>query len=268
MTEETKAISKTRKTKQENVPISIGVATKKTTTKPRVKRETAPAVSTPEAALYSQEGKKVGNLTLPERVFGARWNPDLVHQAVVAMEANARIPIAHTKDRSEVRGGGRKPWQQKGTGRARHGSIRSPLWRGGGVTFGPTKERVFAKGLSKKMRAQALFSTLSRKYKDNEVLLIDSLSFSMPKAKEAHKTLLALSGISGFEKLSSKKKNALFIALPVRDRAVEKSFQNFGNIEVGEARNLNPMTVLRYTYLAIVDPKRSVEQLAGRALKK
>ncbi|OGG48038.1 50S ribosomal protein L4 [Candidatus Kaiserbacteria bacterium RIFCSPHIGHO2_02_FULL_50_9] len=221
-----------------------------------------------EATIFNQQGKKVGMVALPERVFGAKWNPDLVHQVVVAMEANARVPIAHTKQRGEVRGGGRKPWQQKGTGRARHGSIRSPLWRGGGITFGPTKERVFAKGLNKKMRVQALFSALSRKLKDGEVLFVDSLSFSMPKAKEAKQALLALSGVSGFEKLASKKKNAVFIALPARNEAVEKSFRNFGTVEVGEVRNLNPRDVLKYTYVAIVDPQISLGLIAKRAALK
>ena len=124
--------------------------------------------------VYNKENEKVGTTDLPDTVFSASWNPDLVHQAVVAQQANSRQTVAHTKDRSDVRGGGRKPWRQKGTGRARHGSIRSPLWKGGGVTFGPRTERRFRKSINTKMRRGALFSTLSRKYQDGEVTIIDS----------------------------------------------------------------------------------------------
>ena len=217
-----------------------------------------------EAVVYNERGEKVGTTALPERVFGVKWNPDLVHQAVTIMEGNARIPYAHTKDRGEVRGGGKKPWQQKGTGRARHGSIRSPLWRGGGITFGPTKERVFARELPRKMRAQALFCALSRKFKDGELLFIDKFSFTEPKAREGKRVVASLAGIPGFERLGTKKRNALFIAQAKRDENVEKSFRNFSNVEVGEARNLNPMTALRYTYVAFVEPAVSVAALTAR----
>ena len=98
--------------------------------------------------MYDQLGKDLGQAELPAEIFEVELNQDLVHQSVVAQQANARKPIAHTKDRSEVRGGGKKPWQQKGTGRARHGSIRSPIWIGGGVTFGPTKNRNFSKKIN------------------------------------------------------------------------------------------------------------------------
>lgn len=140
-----------------------------------------------ESKVYNQKGEEVGKITLPEQVFDLPWNADLVHQVVVGMQANARTPVAHTKDRSEVRGGGRKPWQQKGTGRARHGSRRSPIWKGGGVTFGPRNEKIYSKTINKKMRAKALFTALSQKLKDNEVLFVDTLSFTEPKAVEAKK---------------------------------------------------------------------------------
>ena len=98
---------------------------------------------------YNQKGEKVGQTLLPREIFGVEINPDLVHQVVVSQMANRRKVIAHTKTRGEVRGGGKKPWRQKGTGRARHGSIRSPIWKGGGVVFGPRKEKIFKKEIPK-----------------------------------------------------------------------------------------------------------------------
>ncbi len=215
-----------------------------------------------EATIFNQEGKKVGSVSLPEQVFGARWNPDLVHQVVTVMQGNARIPYAHTKDRSEVRGGGKKPWRQKGTGRARHGSSRSPIWRGGGITFGPRKEKIFTRSLNKNVRVQALYCVLSRKFKDGKIVFVDTITFSEIKTKNAKKVMETL-----FDKAGQKKKNAILIALPSRNEVVEKSFQNFGNVMVDEVRNLNPVVVLKHTYLAIVDPDTSLPILTARSRK-
>src|SRR3989338_2870949 len=129
-----------------------------------------------EAKIYNQKGKVAGTVELPERVFAAKFRADLVHQVVESMRSNSRAGTADTKGRGEVRGGGRKPWRQKGTGRARHGSIRSPIWVGGGVTHGPLKEKNYKRKISKKMRAQALYSVLSKKLKEGEIVFIDSLS--------------------------------------------------------------------------------------------
>ena len=127
-----------------------------------------------QANIYNQKGKDAGSIALPERVFAAKWRADLVHQVVEGMRSNKRAGTADTKGRGEVRGGGRKPWKQKGTGRARHGSSRSPIWVGGGVTHGPLAEKNYKRKISKKMRAQALFSVLSKKMKDGEIIFVDS----------------------------------------------------------------------------------------------
>ena len=217
-----------------------------------------------ETNVYNQSGKEASKVTLPAQVFEASWNADLVHQVVVSMQSNARTNVAHTKDRSDVRGGGKKPWRQKGTGRARHGSTRSPIWAGGGVTHGPTKDRNFAKKINKKMKAKALYSTLSRKVKDGEVLFVEKLSFEAPKTAEAKKVVEALSKVAGYEKLVTKKKNTALILLVENDGVVKKSFNNFGNITVDEVRNLNALDVLSYTYVIFVDPKGTIENLESR----
>ncbi len=211
-----------------------------------------------ETTIYNTKGKESGKLTLPENIFGVAWNADLVHQVVEGMLANARKPIAHTKTRGEVRGGGKKPWQQKGLGRARHGSSRSPIWVGGGVAHGPRNDKNFSRKVNKKMKVKALYAILSRKLKDQEILFVDSFEMSAPKTKDAHTIVSSLAGIKGFERLTTKKTNTAFIALPKKDAVVEKSFNNFGNIEVGEVRNLNPLQILNHKYLVIASPKEAL----------
>ena len=133
--------------------------------------------------LYNLENKSVGQAELPEAVFGIAWKPTLVQQVLTAQLANRRRPWAHAKTRAEVRGGGRKPWRQKGTGRARHGSIRSPLWSGGGKAHGPLKDRDYTQKVNVDMKRLALFSVLSRKLHDGEVRIFDSLALAEPKTK-------------------------------------------------------------------------------------
>jgi large subunit ribosomal protein L4 len=139
--------------------------------------------------IYNIDNAKVGEMELPDRIFGVKWNPDLVNQALSAQNANSRQTIAHAKSRSEVRGGGKKPWRQKGTGRARHGSTRSPIWVGGGVSFGPDKERIFSKKINKKMKRLAIFSVLSRKAKDGELRVVDSFKMESQKTSDFAKAI-------------------------------------------------------------------------------
>lgn len=216
-----------------------------------------------EAEVYNKNGEKKGKVSLPESVFGVSWNSDLVHQVTVSMASNARAGTAQAKFRGEVRGGGRKPWRQKGTGRARHGSRRSPIWVGGGVTHGPRVEKDYDKKINKKMRAKALASVLSRKYKDGQIMFVDSYTVSEPKTKEAVDFLKSLSKVSGYEAIAFKN-NASFIVIPENDTLVVKSFSNIGSVELGEVRNLNPLDVLNKKILIIIDPKRSIEVLKSR----
>jgi large subunit ribosomal protein L4 len=218
-----------------------------------------------DATVYSTDGKKQGSMTLSEQVFGLHWNADLVHQVVVAMQANARQPIAHTKGRSEVRGGGRKPWAQKGTGRARHGSSRSPIWRHGGVTHGPNKERDFSQKINRKMRVKALYTILSKKWKDGEVLFVSDVSLKEPKTKDARAMLTSLGSIAGYEKLATRRNNALYMILPKADANVKKSFQNMGNVLVGTVNTLNPVDVLSYKYLVLAAPEEVVKVIEAKS---
>lgn len=209
-------------------------------------------------------GKEAGNIKLPESVFGVKWNGNLVHQVVTAMQANARTPIAHTKDRSEVSGTGKKPWKQKGTGSARHGSRRSPIWRTGGVAHGPRNERSYKQKINKKMRTKALYAVLAKKQVDGEILFLDTLSYTAPKTKEARATLTTLSDIKGFETLKNKKRNNVLIATVAADENTLKSFQNFGNVMLEHVRNLNPVDVLKYKHLILVGGDEAVKQIEGR----
>ncbi|HEV7449207.1 MAG TPA: 50S ribosomal protein L4 [Candidatus Paceibacterota bacterium] len=214
-----------------------------------------------ETKIYNIEGKEAGKVTLPENIFGLPWNADLVHQVVTAMQANARTSTANTKGRGEVRGGGRKPWQQKGTGRARHGSSRSPIWKGGGVTHGPTSNKNYALKVNRSMRQKALLVTLSKKYKDGEVIFVDAITMNAPKTAVAKAMLAALSkSFSGL----SKSKNAAFVALPDRNAHALKSFANLGHVDAGSIADLNPVSVLGAKYLVIADPKAALETLSKK----
>jgi len=217
-----------------------------------------------KANIFTKEGAAAGDIALPESVFGVAWNADLVHEVVVGMQANARQGNAHTKDRSEVRGGGKKPWRQKGTARARHGSRRSPIWVGGGVTFGPRSEKDYSKKINRKVRAKALASVLSKKLTDNEVIFVDTLAMEEPKTALAKTVVDALAKGSDHADLATKRNNAALVVLPERNLATEKSFRNFGNITVAQAKDINPVDLLTYKYVVVAEPASSVEQFEAR----
>lgn len=191
-------------------------------------------------SLYNQEGKEIDKLELNKAIFGLPWNADLVHQAVRTIQANSRQILADTKNRGKVRGGGRKPWKQKGTGRARHGSIRSPLWRHGGVSFGPTSQRNFKLKINKKMARKALLTVLSAKVKDWELLVIDDLKLAAPKTKEMAKIL---------KNFPQVKKG--LIVLTQKDKNVFRASRNLPSIKVIPANNLNIVDILKYKHLIL-----------------
>ena len=205
--------------------------------------------------VYNQEGKETVQTILPKEIFDVKLNPDLVHQVVVSQMANRRRVIAHTKGRGEVRGGGKKPWRQKGTGRARHGSIRSPLWPGGGVTFGPTKEKIFKKEIPQKMKRLALFMALSDKAKNNLLILLDELKLEKPKTKSMAEILKGL----------PLKEGSNLIALPNLDKNIILSVRNIKNAETIQARDLNALDLFSFKYLVM--PKESVKVIKETFLK-
>lgn len=220
-----------------------------------------------EAEVYGQNGKSVGKVNLPEEIFGLDWNGDLVHQAVLAMEANARTPVAHVKTRSDVSGTTHKPWKQKGTGRARHGSRRSPIWVGGGVAHGPRNDKSYTQKINKKMRMKALFVALSQKLRDGEVLFVEDISLKDIKTKDANAVLQNLSKLEGFKKIIGGRKENTYITVPAKNDVLKKSFLNIPTIILDEIKNISVMDVARYKYLIIVHPKESIAFLGGKIEK-
>jgi large subunit ribosomal protein L4 len=199
-----------------------------------------------KADVYNLKNEVVGTVDLPSTVFGTKWNATLVKQVLEAQLANARSPWAHTKDRSEVRGGGRKPWKQKGTGRARHGSTRSPIWVGGGKSHGPRNDRDYSQKVNKKMKRVALFSVLSKKAKDGEVKIFDSLMMEAPKTKAVAASLKAI--------LAPRKGDKRFDVLLVSDNTNKNLFRATSNLQktmVLEAGSLNVYDIINHKNLFI-----------------
>jgi len=209
--------------------------------------------------VYNQDGKESDTMTLPKDIFGVEFNSDLVHQIVVSLSANERQISAHTKNRGEVRGGGKKPWRQKGTGRARHGSIRSPLWKGGGVTHGPRVDRIFEKDIPKKMRRKALLMILSQKAKNNQLVILDKIELGTEahpaKTKEMVKLLKQLPCNN----------QATLIASAEYDKKMFLVARNIKKTSIEDARNLNVLQLLNHKYLLLT--KESIKTIERVFLK-
>lgn len=204
----------------------------------------------PKAAVYNIDGEQVGEIELSDAVFGQPVNEAVLHEVVVMQLANRRRGTHDTKVRSEVRGGGRKPWRQKGTGRARHGTIRSPIWRGGGIVFGP-HPRDYSYRVPKKVKRLALKSALSAKAGAGQVLILDKLDLSAPKTKEIIRLLNNLKANEGALVITAEK-----------DANVEKSARNIPGVKSLEARQLNVYDLLGHAHLVITrDAVARVEEV-------
>lgn len=198
--------------------------------------------------VYNQSAEFAHDLELSDKIFGVKTNPELLHQALVAQMANERQVLADTKDRSEVRGGGKKPWKQKGTGRARVGSSRSPIWIGGGVTFGPTSDRNFSKKINKKMKQKAIFMALSDKAANNNLVILDALQMTEFKTKQFNEILLACET----KVLNTDRRNILVIN-ESKDEKVRYSARNLKGVEIINLENINVVDLIKYKNLLLTE---------------
>ncbi|MBM7623983.1 50S ribosomal protein L4 [Sporohalobacter salinus] len=208
----------------------------------------------PELTLFDTEGNQVGEVGLNQDIFDIEINEHVVHEAVTAQLAAKRAGTASTKTRGEVRGGGRKPWRQKGTGRARHGSIRSPIWVGGGTTFGP-QPRDYSKDIPKKVKKLAVKSALTAKVRDGELTVVDGFDFDKPKTKQMVKVL---------EVLDAKDKKVLVIT-DEKDDDLYKSARNIPDVKVLLGSAVNVYDVLDNEQIIITEEAiKKVEEVLDK----
>ncbi len=233
--------------------------------------------------IYNQKAESVGDIKLSDKVFGVKANEALVHQAMVAQMSNERQVLAHTKDRSEVRGGGRKPWRQKGTGRARVGSIRSPIWKGGGVTFGPRSDRNFKKDINKKMKQKAMLMVLSDRVMSGNFVVLDKLEVEGFKTSVFNKMLGGLEKMirqqttdnrqqEDVKKISEKPtpkspperglpKRSVLLINDKKDDKIKYSGRNLAGVEIINLDNINILDLLKYRDLVLtVDGVKGLEE--------
>jgi len=201
----------------------------------------------PKVSVFNQEGKSAGDITLNDKVFGIEPNQNVLFDAIVMQQASKRQGTHAVKNRSDVRGGGRKPWRQKGTGRARHGSNTSPIWRGGGVVFGPTP-RSYSYKLPRKVRRLAILSAPSQKVIDSEVSVIESLEFDKPKTKEFRAML---------DNMDVKRK--ALVVLEKGNEFAALSARNIEGVKVVAPNNVSVLDVVAHDNLILT--KAALEQV-------
>lgn len=210
-------------------------------------------------AIYNTEGKEVESIKLDSSIFDGIVNMDAIHQVTTAYSGNQRKGLASTKTRGEVSGGGKKPWKQKGTGRARVGSTRSPLWRHGGVIFGPHPKSFYI-AVPRKLKLIALRSVLNAKVNENNLIVLDELKISAPKTKEAAKILNNLKIASG-----NRKSHSALLLLDKIDTAITKSFRNIDFLTMDTAKDTNAYNVLKAHKL--ITTKKGLKELSSRIKK-
>ena len=215
-----------------------------------------------ETKVYNQKAEEIAKLKLSDNIFAVATTESLVHQAMVAQMGNERQVLAHTKDRSEVRGGGKKPWSQKGTGRARAGSNRSPIWIGGGVTFGPTKDRNFKKDINRKMKRKALYMVLSDRIKNDNMAVLDAIHMEEFKTKDMDAMLKILET----KIFKTEDKRSVLVINDAKEKQAKYSLRNLVGVKVINANNINILDLLKYKRLIIA--KTVIEQLQGNIDKK
>ncbi|MBI5421142.1 MAG: 50S ribosomal protein L4 [Parcubacteria group bacterium] len=197
-----------------------------------------------KADLYNSMGAVIGTIDASDRVFGVKWNGDLMRQVLNTYEANERRPLAHTKGRGEVSGGGKKPWKQKGTGRARVGSNRSPIWRKGGITHGPIKDKDYHKALPKKMARKATVMALSQKLRDNELKFISGMDYVEAKTKVTATLLKPFADL--------KKKNQLLVVVHEKKEALNRSLNNIKAADWVLASDLNAKKLIGHRNIIVL----------------
>lgn len=220
-----------------------------------------------QVTIYTTEGKVAKSMDVPENIFAAEWNADLVSQVLYSQASNRRAGTAHTKNRAEVRGSHKKPWAQKGSGRARHGSAQSPLWKGGGVTFGPRNDKNYKKTIPKGMKVAALYSLLSAKVKAGRVIFVDTMSESTGKTQAADAIMRNLSTIEGFKTLCYKKPNNIYVTTKKGDELTKRSFRNLPYMTLHNMEDLNPLDLANTRYLVIADPEETIAFLSSKKNK-